>query len=311
MKNYFITTLVVALGITTMATAQQDPQYTHYMLNTIVINPAYAGAGNVLSVAALHRSQWIGLDGAPETQTLSVESPIGERLGVGFSLVNDNIGDGTVQQTYMDLAFSYTIPVSQYGSLAFGLNVGGDFLNVDFSKLVNYGAETNLPNIDSKFSPNVGLGVYFRQEKFYAGLSVPNLLETEHFDNSSTGTSYLAKERMNFYLLSGYQFDLNPDLALKPGFMVKAVSGGPLQVDLTTSLTFNDKFSVGAAYRLDSAVSALFSVKLAEKFLVGLAYDVETSELGSTVFNDGSFEVFLRFDFLNRLNRRNVMGRFY
>jgi type IX secretion system PorP/SprF family membrane protein len=182
---------------------------------------------------------------------------------------------------------------------------------VDFSKLVNYGAETNLPNIDSKFSPNVGLGVYFREEKFYAGLSVPNLLETEHFDNSSTGTSYIAKDRMNFYLLSGYQFDLNTDLALKPGFMVKAVSGGPLQVDLTTNLTFNNKFSVGAAYRFDSAVSALFSVKFAEKFLVGLAYDVETSELGSTVFNDGSFEVFLRFDLLNRLNRRNVMGRFY
>lgn len=311
MKNSIIIALVIAMGVTKMATAQQDPQYTQYMLNTIVVNPAYAGAANVLSVSALHRSQWIGLDGAPKTQTLSIESPVSERLGVGLSVVNDNIGDGTVQETYLDLAFSYTIPTSQYGNLAFGLNLGGDFLNVDFTKLVNYGAETNLPNIDNKFFPTVGLGVYYYQDKFYAGLSVPNLLETEHFDGSSGGNSYVAKERMNYYLLSGYRFDLNPNLVLSPGFMVKAVSGGPVQVDLTTNLTFNDRFSVGAAYRLNSAVSGLFGVKVAEKLLVGLAYDVETTALGSTTFNDGSFEVFLRFDFINRLNRRNVLGRFY
>ncbi|WP_136465457.1 type IX secretion system membrane protein PorP/SprF [Flagellimonas onchidii] len=311
MKKSIIIAIVAAVGMIKLATAQQDPQYTQYMLNTIVVNPAYAGAGNVLSIAALHRSQWIGLDGAPETQTLSIQSPLSERLGIGLSVVNDNIGDGTVQETYFDLALSYTIPASQYGSLAFGLNVGGDFLNVDFTRLVNYGVETNLPNIDSKFSPNVGVGVYYYQEKFYAGLSVPSLLETEHFDNSANGTSFLAKERMNFYLISGYQFDLNSDLVLNPGFLLKAVSGGPLQFDLTTKLTFNDKFSVGAAYRLDSAVSALFGVKFAEKFLVGLAYDVETTTLGSNQFNDGSFEVFLRYDFINRLNRRNVTGRFY
>ncbi|SHG36681.1 PorP/SprF family type IX secretion system membrane protein [Flagellimonas flava] len=311
MKKSIIIAVLAAVGITKLASGQQDPQYTQYMLNTIVVNPAYAGAGNVLSVSALHRSQWIGLDGAPETQTLSIQSPLSEKLGIGLSVVNDNIGDGTVQETYFDVALSYTIPASRYGSLAFGLNVGGDFLNVDFSRLINYGVETNLPNVDSKFSPNVGVGVYYYQEKFYAGLSVPSLLETEHFDNSSTGTSFLAKERMNYYFISGYQFDLNRDLVLRPGFLLKAVSGGPVQFDLTTNLTFNDKFSVGAAYRLNSAVSALFGVKFAEKFLLGLAYDVETTALGSTQFNDGSFEVFLRYDFINRLNRRNVTGRFY
>ena len=294
-----------------IATAQQDPQYTQYMLNTIVVNPAFAGAGNVLSVSALHRSQWIGLDGAPVTQTLSIQSPLSERFGGGLSIVNDNIGDGTVQETYFDLAFSYTIPISREGSLAFGLNVGGDFLNVDFTNLANFGAETNLPNIDNKFSPNVGVGVYYYQEKFFAGLSVPNLLETEHFDNSSGGTSFLAKERMNYYLISGYQFDINPNLALQPGFLLRAVSDGPVQLDLTANLTFNEKFSVGAAYRLNSAVSALFGVKFAEKFLLGLAYDFETTALGSTQFNDGSFEAFIRYDFINRLNRRNVTGRFY
>ncbi|MDT0607857.1 PorP/SprF family type IX secretion system membrane protein [Croceitalea rosinachiae] len=307
----FIFIIAVIFGVTKSVTAQQDPQYTQYMLNTIVVNPAFAGAGNVLSVSALHRSQWIGLDGAPVTQTFSIQSPISERFGGGLSIVNDNIGDGTVQETYFDVALSYTIPTSQEGNLAFGLNVGGDFLNVDFTNLTNFGVEANLPNIDNKFSPNAGLGVYYYQERFYAGLSVPNLLETEHFDNSSGGTSFLAKDRMNYYLISGYRFDINRDLVLQPGFLLKAVSGGPVQLDLTANLTFNDKFSVGAAYRLNSAVSALFGVKFADKFLLGLAYDFETTALGSTQFNDGSFEVFLRYDFINRLNRRNVTGRFY
>ncbi|MEO0572444.1 MAG: type IX secretion system membrane protein PorP/SprF [Bacteroidota bacterium] len=303
--------IVAILGVTKFVTAQQDPQYTQYMLNTIVVNPAFAGAGNVLSVSALHRSQWIGLDGAPVTQTLSIQSPLSERFGGGLSIVNDNIGDGTVQETYFDVAFSYTIPTSQEGSLAFGLNVGGDFLNVDFTNLTNFGVEANLPNIDNRFSPNVGVGVYYYQERFYAGLSVPNLLETEHFDNSSEGTSFLAEDRMNYYLISGYRFDLNSDLVLQPGFLLRAVNGGPVQLDLTTNLTINDKFSVGAAYRLNAAVSALVGVKFAEKFLLGLAYDFETTALGSTQFNNGSFEVFLRYDFINRLNRRNVTGRFY
>lgn len=307
----FIFIITATLSIMQITNAQQDPQYTQYMLNTIVVNPAFAGAGNVLSVSALHRSQWIGLDGAPVTQTLSIQSPISERLGGGLSIVNDNIGDGTVQETYFDLALSYTIPASRNGSLAFGLNIGGDFLNVDFSNLTNFGVEANLPNIDNKFSPNVGVGVYYYQERFYAGLSVPNLLETEHFDNSSDGTSFLAKDRMNYYLISGYLFDLNPSLVLQPGFLLRAVSGGPVQLDLTTNLTINDKFSVGAAYRFDAAVSALFGVKFAEKLFLGVAYDFETTALGSTQFNDGSFEVFVRYDFINRLNRRNVSGRFY
>ena len=117
------------------------------------------------------------------------------------------------------------------------------------------------------------------------------------------GTSSLAKERMNFYLISGYRFDINGNLVLKPGFLLKAVNGGPAQLDLTTNLTFNDKFSVGAAYRFNAAVSALFGVKFADKFLLGIAYDFETSALGSTQFSDGSFEFFLRYDLINRLNR--------
>lgn len=311
MRNSIAILILTILASLQTAQAQQDAQYTQYMLNTMVVNPAFAGSANVLSVAALHRSQWLGLDGAPETQTFSINSPISERLGVGLSVVNDNIGDGTVQETYFDVAVSYTIPVSNDGNLAFGLNFGGDFLNVDFSRLANFGAEPNLPNIDNKFSPDFGLGAYYYDENFYAGLSIPSILETEHFDNSGDGNSFTAQERMNLYLMSGYTFELNSNLVLTPGFLLRAVNGGPVQMDLNTYLTFNDKFSIGAAYRFNAAVSALFGVKFGENFLLGIAYDVETTTLGTSQFNSGSFEVFLRYDIVNRLNRRNGRGRFF
>ena len=177
-------------------------------------------------------------------------------------------------------------------------------------KLVNFGAEPNLPNIDSKFSPQVGIGAYYYSERFFVGLSVPHLLETEHFDNSSEDTSFIATERMNFYLNSGYIFDLSRTAKFRPGILFKAVSGAPLQVDLNASFILNEKFVLGAAYRFDSAVSGLFGFQITDKFMLGLSYDVETTELGSTVFNDGSFEVFLRYDFLNRITRE-VTNKFF
>ncbi len=293
-----------------MVMAQQDPQYTQYMMNTIVINPALAGSRGVTSITGLHRSQWIGLEGAPTTQTLNINTPVSRRVGVGLSVVNDDIGSGTRQETYIDAVFSYSIPVSEEGTLSFGLNAGGDWLSIDFTKLVNYGVETNLPNIDRKFSPTVGLGTYFRTENYFVGVSVPSLLETEHFDNSGESNSYIASERMNFYLISGAVFELNRNTKLRPAILAKAVSGAPVQVDLSASVLFNEKFAVGAAYRLDAAVSALFGLQITEKFMAGLSYDVDTTELGSTQFNDGSFEVFLRYDFLNRFRKKVTSGFF-
>jgi type IX secretion system PorP/SprF family membrane protein len=288
--------------------AQQDAQYTQYMYNTISVNPAYAGSRGVLSIAGLHRSQWVGLDGAPTTQTLNLHTPISERVGLGFSIVNDEIGNGTNQDTYFDAAFSYTVPTSDEGRLSFGLKAGGHFLNIDFNQLRNYDPSTapaGQANIDKKFSPNFGAGVYYHTEKFYAGLSVPNFLQTEHFDSSGNSSSFLAQERMNWYLISGYVFEVNPDFKLKPAVLFKAVQGAPLQIDLSASALVNDKFSLGLAYRWDAALSALVGFQLNEKLMFGLAYDREITELGNTAFNDGSFEIFLRYEFRTRY--KNVL----
>ncbi len=312
MQNLFITLFLLVASFWTIR-GQQDAQYTQYMYNTVAVNPAYAGSRGVLSIAALHRSQWVGLDGAPTTQTLNINSPISDRVGLGLSIVNDEIGNGTNQDTYFDAVFSYTVPTSEEGKLSFGLKAGGHFLNIDFNRLRNYdpsNAAVGQTNIDNKFSPNFGAGVYYHTEQFYAGLSIPNFLETEHFDSGGNSNSYIAQERMNWYLITGYVFDINPDLKLKPALLFKAVEGAPLQADLSATVLLNDTFSLGAAYRWDAAMSALVGFQLNEKLMLGLAYDREITELGSTSFNDGSFEIFLRFEFLTRY--KNILApRFF
>ena len=282
--------------------AQQDAQYTQYMYNTVVINPGYTGSRGVLSLAALHRSQWVGLDGAPTTQTFNIHAPTGKRVGLGLSIVNDEIGNGTSQETYFNGLFSYTIPAGDKGKLSFGIKAGGHLLNLDFSKLAGFSDEqgsNNFPNIDKKFSPNFGAGFYYHTNKFYAGVSVPNILETEHFDYSGSGTSYLATERINWYVISGYAFTLNPNLKFKPAVLLKAVKGAPLQADVSANFLMNDKFSMGLAYRWDAAISGLIGYQVTKQIMLGLAYDKETTKLGNTAFNNGSFEAFLRFEFFN------------
>ena len=301
--------LLLVLAFNEMS-AQQDAQYTQYMYNTVSVNPGYAGSRGHMSIAGLYRAQWVGLEGAPETQTLNIHTPLGYRgAGVGLSFVNDVIGP--TSETYIDLDLSYTIQTSLDAKLSFGLKASAHLLDVRFSELnqdVGTGPDPTLQqNIDNRFSPNFGAGVYYHTERFYAGLSVPRILETTHFEESSLST---AKEQMNFYLITGYVWDLNPFLKFKPAILTKAVQGAPLQVDVSANFMFNEKFIVGAAYRWDAAVSALAGFQISEQIMLGLAYDRETTELGGTQFNDGSFEVFLRLELLNSF-RKTVSPRFF
>lgn len=313
-KKHFLTTLLFIGIVSAGAIAQQDAQYTQYMYNTLSVNPAYAGSRGQLSFAGLYRSQWVGLDGAPETFTLNLHSPIrNSRLGYGISIVNDNIGDGVVQETYLDAVVSYTIDVSMDAKLSFGLKAGGNMLSLDFNRLRNFDQEVvNQNNIDNRFTPNFGLGIYYHSDKFYAGVSAPNVLESEYFDNDNLddGVNFLSAERMNIYLITGYVFDLGADLQFKPALLTKAVGGAPLQVDLSASFLFANKFSFGAAYRWDAAVSGLVGFQVTDQIMLGLAYDRETTELGGTQFNDGSFEVFLRLELLKSF-QRTISPRFF
>ncbi|WP_124981197.1 PorP/SprF family type IX secretion system membrane protein [Nonlabens xiamenensis] len=291
---------------------QQDPQYSQYMYNPIVINPAYAGNRGVASIVGLHRSQWVGLDGAPKTQTLSFHTPIANsRVGLGLSIVNDEIGPA--DETYVAADFSYTIPVGEESNLSFGLKGGFHVLNVDFTQLniFNPGDQRLQNNIENRLSPTVGVGVHYHTEKFYLGLSSPNLLQTDHFDeDTQSSTTFIAEERIHYFLTSGYVFDLGENVKFKPAGMVKLVTGAPLQVDLSANFLFNEKFTVGAAYRWSAAVTGLVGFQLSDQMLIGFAYDRETTELGNAIYNDGSYELFMRFELFNNYDRI-VTPRFF
>ena len=305
MKRILGVLIVALIGGCFSAEAQQDPQYTQYMYNTVAINPAYAGNRGVTSIVGLHRSQWVGLDGSPRTQSLSVHSPIGEgKVGLGLSIVNDALGPA--DETYVGVDFSYTINTSDTGKLSFGLKGGGHILDVDYTKLNLFNPDdaSFARNIDNKFSPVVGAGLYYHTDNLYVGLSAPNLLQTDHFESSvNNAESFIAEERIHYYGIVGYTFDLSENLKFKPSTLLKAVAGAPLQVDLSANVLMYKKFHAGLAYRWSAALSAMVGFQVSDSMLIGLAYDRESTDLGDVMYNDGSFEVFLRFELFKEYDR--------
>ena len=291
MKKIFLIMLLVFISFSVQA--QQDAQYTQYMYNTMSVNPGYAGSRGALSILGLHRAQWVGLDGAPRTQTFSGHMPIeNSRIGLGLSFVNDKLGP--VSEQYINLDLSYTIPVSEKGKLSLGIKGVANFHKVDLmNETTELTADPLQLNVD-RFNPNFGAGVYYHTQKFYAGLSVPNFITTEHVDGVSLSK---AQERMNFYAITGYVFEINDMVKLKPTALLKHVEGAPLQADISLNALYNDRFRLGLAYRWSAALSGLAGFQINEKLMIGYAYDWDTTDLGK--YNSGSHELFLRFELFN------------
>ncbi len=310
--GYFIIIISILLG-TFSTSAQQDPQYTQYMYNTEVVNPAYAGNREVLSIGLLLRTQWTGLQGAPKTGTLTVSSPIGllDNMGLGLSIVSDEIGPAVESNVNVD--FSYGIKTSENTKLSFGLKAGVDLLDVDYTKLNIYDIDDPRfqNNIDSKVQPQIGAGAYLNSDKYYVGLSVPNFLTTRHFNTSNlenTSLSTTAAERLHYFLIAGYVFDLSENLKFKPATLVKMVSGSPLEWDASANFLLYDKLTLGASYRWSAALSALVGFQVTEGLFIGMAYDYQTTDIEA--YSSGSYEVMIRFDILNNPDRV-VAPRFF
>ncbi len=289
------------------AIAQQEAQYTQYMYNTANINPAYAGSRGSLSALIMHRTQWVGLEGAPVTNVATISSPLGisQRFGLGVSFVNDKLGPSDNNVISVDL--SYYVPTSENFKLAFGVKGTADMFNVDFNKVKLFNPNDNLnrENIDNRFSANVGAGLYWYSDKTYLGVSVPYILENHYYDND---IQYVASERMHFHILAGHVFDLSKELKFKPSVLSKVVQGAPLQVDLSANFLFFDKLTLGAAYRWSAAVSAMAGFQLSDSWMIGYAYDKETTRLGN--FNSGSHEIFLRYELFRKFDKV-VSPRFF
>jgi type IX secretion system PorP/SprF family membrane protein len=277
--------------------AQQDPQFTQYMYNMSVINPAYATAEEgILNLGGLYRTQWVGLEGAPKTGTFFAHTPINEKIEMGVSFTNDNIGD-IVNENNIFADFAYVLPVGIETKISFGVKAGVRMFDTNFNGLQLQsgpasGDNAFDDNINRAF-PNLGIGAFFFTENYYVGLSAPNMLSTKHLENEN-GIKATGIENVHYFLTGGYVFDINKDLKLKPAFMARGVKGAPLAVDITANVLINEKLEAGLGYRLDDAISALINFRVTRDLRIGYAYDYTTTNLGD--FNSGSHEIFILFD---------------
>ncbi|AVI50758.1 hypothetical protein C5O00_06055 [Pukyongia salina] len=300
MKKLSLLVLLLAILSTEFITAQQDPQYTQYMYNMNVVNPAYAGSKENLSITALYRKQWSGFDGAPETFTFSAHAPFGDKVGLGLSAIKDELGPVSETNVYAD--FSYTLEIGGNTKVALGIKAGATFHDVGLTDL-----ELQDPN-DPFFSqdisstyPNVGAGAFLYGDNFYVGLSVPNLLNSVHLDEN--GLKY-GSETNHYFATAGYVFQVSENVKLKPSVMVKSAFDAPVSFDGNLNALFFEKFEIGASYRLDDSFSGLVGFQVTENIRVGYAYDYITSDLDAVA--DASHEVILTFDlFFNKRTLRS------
>lgn len=294
-KSSFIKCLILVVFISLFqidVSAQQDPQYTQYMYNTMSVNGAYAGQRGVLSATALYRTQWVGIDGAPKTVTFGIHTPLrNDRIGLGLNIISDQIGPA--QETSIDANFAYTIPMDEKEELklSFGIKAGLHILDTDWSKGLFQNPDRVFNENLNLISPTVGVAWYLHSDKYYLGLSVPNAIATSHYDDFQES---VATERVHYYIIGGYVFDLSGNTKLKPAFLVKGVSGAPLIADLSVNALFNDKFTLGMAYRWNDSISGLLGFQINPGLFIGYAYDLTTTGLNN--YNSGSHEIMLRFE---------------
>jgi type IX secretion system PorP/SprF family membrane protein len=291
--------------------AQQLPQFTQYMYNTISINPAYAGSRETLSIVGLHRSQWVGLDGAPTTQTLSMHAPLrNERVGIGLSFINDELGYENFTYLYGD--FSYTIPVGIKTKLAFGMKAGFTQYNIDQELLTDPTVINDqfFDDVSNRWSPNIGIGAFLHSNKWYLGLSAPRILNTDYNKGKQGTLDYVALERVSYYFTGGYVFDLSATTKFKPAMLLKATNGAPLSFDITANFLFNETFWLGGSYRINQSAAALGAIadfQVSKQLRIGYAYEYPISELRA--YTSGTHEILLMFEIFQ--NKRIKSPRFF
>lgn len=288
--------IAIALFCCTVGVAQQLPQFTQYMYNTISINPAYAGSREALSIVALHRSQWVGFKGGPITQTLSIHTPLrNDRIGLGLSFIEDDLGPQNFTYLYGD--FSYSIPTGTDGKLAFGLKAGFTQFSFDADFRLDQ-SNLNDPLIygtQDRWTPNIGAGIYWSTNRIYASLSAPRILNN---DFSNKNNDFEALERISYYFTAGGVIDLSKSIKFKPAALIKATNGAPVSYDLTANFLFNEKFWLGGSYRINeqtAAIGGIADFQVSRQLRIGYAYEKPISEIAD--YTTGTHEILLIYEF--------------
>ncbi len=304
MKKILYTLLILS---TTSLFAQQDGLFSQYMINPSNFNPGYTGSRGGNSLYLQHREQWVGMEGAPSSSFFNFQSYNDRsQLGYGLNIMRDNIGPLNETELSADLAYHMTL--SDNAKLSLGIKGSFNTLNVDFSLLNQYQDDNAIYlNLDRKFKPNVGVGLYYYNDNSFFGLSIPYLLRTSHYDNNVNENSRAADE-VHYYLMAGLVFRLSDNLLFKPTAFVRNVKGVPTQLDLSANFLISEKVQLGGTYRFSTAYSAMIGFQINPNILVGYSYDKETTALSD--FNSGSHEMFLRYEF--GLNRYKIQSpRFF
>ncbi|MBN2663400.1 MAG: type IX secretion system membrane protein PorP/SprF [Bacteroidales bacterium] len=306
-----ITLLFASIIISCSIFAQQEAMFTNYMFNTQAVNPAYAGSLNALSVTTLNRAQWLGFDGAPLTQTLSINAPIiNKNIGLGFSILNDKIG--FVNKTYLFADFAYKIKLNNNAWLSFGVKAGVNHRKANFSGMnLETAADPDFAqNLISDWLPNFGAGIYYYTNKYYIGISIPKILENSYNINSASTLADLGGEQKHYFFIAGYLFDLSDTWKFKPTTYIKITKAAPIQIDLSTQFIYNDKFWLGSMFRGGDAIGILAGFYLNQQLSFGYSYDWSFANR-TFKYNSGSHEVFLKYDGIFSNTKEIISPRYF
>ncbi|MBW4362758.1 PorP/SprF family type IX secretion system membrane protein [Flavobacterium taihuense] len=292
--NKILLTAILFLVLVIDVKAQQDPQYTQYMYNMNVINPAYAGTKEHLTFGLLYRKQWVNIEDAPTSFTFYGEGPSGKNIGIGLSIIADKIGPITEQNVYGD--FAYKLKLNENSNLSFGIKAGATFQKVNFSEIVPTlpdPSEGIFGKNSNDVTPNIGTGVFYYTDKYYVSFSIPNLINAAHLDYD--GEKY-GSDVSHYFLTAGYVFDLNPNLKFKPSFLLKSAFNVPTSLDVSANFLYQEKVEFGATYRLQDSFGLLVNFNVTSDLRIGYAYDHIVSDLN--ISTSSSHEIIILYDFL-------------
>lgn len=287
---------IIIVLLLTKIQAQQDPQYTQYMYNMSVLNPAYTtDTPSILNFGMLYRSQWQNAVGAPKTLTFFAHTPLSEKIEVGLSVVSDDIGDGALKENNIYADFAYILKLDDESNISLGLKGGFTAFETNFGgfRLPQFEDDPAFNEDLNNTYPNIGVGAFYHRKNFYAGISSPNLLTSKHLENTN-GISSLGSEAIHVFGMMGYVFDGIPDFKIKPSVLAKTAQNSPFTFDASMNVLFKNRFEGGISYRLEDSVSAMFNFAVLPTLRIGYSYDYTLSNLGD--FNDGSHEIFALFD---------------
>jgi type IX secretion system PorP/SprF family membrane protein len=276
---------------------QQNPLFTQYMFNGLVLNPAYSGSHESLTTTAAVRSQWNGIKGAPQTQVASLHSPLKfSRSAAGAVFVHDKVS--VINQYMFYGTYAYRIPVSKNAKLAVGGQAGVTYYQANLSDLniitQNGQSDPTFAQNETRLLPNLGIGVYFYSKRSYIGLSLPTLINNRWNDQDAYTQ---ARQKRHYFLSAGHVFPIAANLKLKPNVLLKWVEGGAFQYDLNANMLLHEIVWVGFSYRLKDSVDGLLELNISNHLSVGYSYGYPISALASA--QTGTHEVVLNY----RINR--------